>query len=58
MASILLPLSMLLLAPMAAAGVDFVVGPPVNGVHDLALVHAVAGTHGCCRCGFCCWPSC
>jgi hypothetical protein len=28
-----------------AAGVSSVVGPPLSGVHALALVHAVAGTH-------------
>jgi hypothetical protein len=38
----------LLLAPMHAdEGVSSVVGPPVIGVHDLALVHDVAGTHAC-----------
>ncbi len=49
MASMLLPLSMLFLAPMAGTGVSPVVGPTVTGVHALVLVHAVTGTHGCSR---------
>ncbi len=43
MASMLLPLSMLLLAPMAVEGFSSEVGPSVTGVHTVAGTHAVAG---------------
>ncbi len=45
LASMVLPYSSLLLAPMLLQVFLICCGPTVIGVHDLALVHAVASTH-------------
>jgi hypothetical protein len=43
LALLLLHVSMPVAGTHAVTGVDFVVGPPVNGVHALAGTHAVTG---------------